>query len=181
MKNIIFAIVLVLSSNLFGQMKYNSVSEPSFINHGNNYSKILDSNGIFYIGILDRKLLNEGQEGFEYKNKRSLDSFEVIYGNDELKTFPDTNNYIMSEYELIKDLDFKYDIVKDGLLFGSKDNKVFGLKSFKTPNSKVYESIILYEVLVKVVNRGVLTQAVDTYMLGKNIYGQYEFVPSWVF
>lgn len=153
MKNIILTIVLGFIS--FGVKGQNRM----YYNVGTNLESVLDSNQIFYVGVLDRKLLSEGKVGYVHKNKMFLDSFDKVYGNDNFKTYPDTLNFVMKETELLenKNIGKLAELYKN--FFYYRDN-VIGYKYFDTPNSNIYDKILIYEVVVNGGRREVQTMAI---------------------
>lgn len=167
MKNIILTIaMLILAINAQSQ-------DRAYLNLGQNIRSVLDSNNIFYVGMLDRKNLSEGKKSYVNKNIKSLDTFEWFYNNDEFKTNPDTNNVIMSEKEFLSDKNFR-DIEKlANSLFSNKTN-IIGYKHFETPNSHIYEKVVIYEVEIKFGQRWVQTQAI-----GQKENGVWANIPNW--
>lgn len=167
MKNIITTIAMfILTITVQAQ-------DRTYLNVGHNLRSVLDSNNIFYVGILDRKNLNEGKKSYVNKDIKSLDTFELFYSNDEFKTVPDTNNVIMSEKEFLSDKIFSEAEEFANSLFSNKIN-VIGYKYFETPNSKIYKKIVLYEVEIKTGYRWVQTQAI-----GQRYDGIWMNIPNW--
>lgn len=95
-----------------------------YYNFGTNLQSVLDSKGIFYVGMIDRKLLSEGKVGYVHKNKMFLDSFDKIYGNEYFKTNPDTLNFVMKETEIFenKNISKFLELLKN--LFYNRDNVI---------------------------------------------------------
>jgi len=169
MKNIIFTIALMfISLGVKGQTR-------QYVNIGTNLQKYLDSNDIFYVGVLDRKLLSEGKSGYGYKNLSHLKKFDSLYNNEVFKTIPDTNNVIMYLKELYDNKFFESENLKRALLFTCDKSVIVGMNTFKTPNSKLYDEIILYEVVVK----GNHTKEFVTYALGKKKDGLYTNIMNY--
>lgn len=170
MKNIIILIGLIFTS------VFAKAQERQYVNFGTNLEKYLDSNDIFYVGVLDRKLLSEGKNGYVHRDISNLKKFDSIYGDDRFKTVPDTNNVIMSLHEMYEDKIFESENLKRALLFTSNNKSVIvGAKTFKTPNSKSFDEIILYEVVV----RGNYAKDFDTYALGKKKDGTYTVIMNY--
>lgn len=167
MKNIITTIAMFILT-ITAQAQ-----DRTYLNVGHNLRSVLDSNNIFYVGILDRKNLNEGKKSYVNKDIKSLDTFELFYSNDEFKTVPDTNNVIMSEKEFLSDKIFSESEEFANSLFSNKIN-VIGYKYFETPNSKIYKKIVLYEVEIKTGYRWVQTQAI-----GQRYDGIWMNIPNW--
>lgn len=167
MKNIITAIAIMFIS--FGVKGQNRM----YYNVGTNLQSVLDSNGIFYVGMLDRKLLSEGKVGYVHKNKMFLDSFDKIYGNEDFKTNPDTLNFVMRETEVFenKNISEFLEIYKN--LFYNRDN-VIGYKYFDAPNSKIYDKILICEV---VVNGG--RREIQTTSLGLKKDGVWDMISDY--
>jgi len=144
-----------------------------YYNIGTNLESVLDSNEIFYVGMLDRKLLSEGKVGYVHKNKMFLDSFDKVYNNDNFKTNPDTLNFVMKETELLenKNVGELAELYKN--FFYYRDN-VIGYKYFNTPNSGIYDKILIYEV---VVNGG--RKEVQTMALGLKKDGVWDVINNY--
>ncbi len=153
MKNIITAIaIMFISLGVKGQNRM-------YYNSGTNLQSVLDSNEIFYVGMLDRKLLSEGKVGYVHKNKIFLDSFDKVYGDENFRTNPDTLNFIMKETELFENKNTSKFAELYKNLFYNRDN-VIGYKYFDTPNSNIYDKILIYEVVVNGGRREVQTTAI---------------------
>jgi hypothetical protein len=143
MKNIILTIAMfILTIGAQAQTRI-------YVNYGPNIESYLDSNNIFYVGILDRKLLSDGKSAYRHNNIEDLAKFNSLYNNDDFKTKPDSNYIIMKEYELYegkiwdsRNLEKIMSLVKD-------NSDIVGMKHFETPNSKVFDKIIIYEVVIR--------------------------------
>ena len=144
-----------------------------YLNVGQNLRSVLDSNNIFYVGMLDRKNLGEGKKSYVNKNIKSLDTFELFYNNDDFKTIPDTNNVIMSEKEFLSDKNFSEMEELANSFFSNKTN-IIGYKHFETPNSNIYKKIVVYEVEIKFGQRWVQTQSI-----GQKENGVWVNIPNW--
>jgi hypothetical protein len=169
MKNIITAIamfILTITAQAQNRM---------YVNFGTNLESVLDSNNIFYVGILDRKLLSEDKVGYVHKNKMYLNIFDSIYNNDEFKTNPDTNNIIMKQFELFNDKIWESDGLRVAVNLTTGNSDIVGLKHFETPNSKVYKKVILYEVVV----RGPFKQEFTTQAIAEKYDGSWTFVSNY--
>jgi hypothetical protein len=147
MKNIIKNIAIVLVSLVSQvsnaqELQYNNVKYSSI-------DSLLENNNIFYVGILDRKLLSEGKEGFVHKDISDLQKFDSIYNNVDFKTNPDTNYVIMYEYEMYDNKRFDSEGLSMALKMSRDNSVVVGMKKFKTPNSDVFDEVILYEVVIR--------------------------------
>ena len=169
MKNIITTIamfILTITAQAQNRM---------YVNFGTNLESVLDSNNIFYVGILDRKLLSEDKVGYVHKNKMYLNIFDSIYNNDEFKTNPDTNNVIMKQFELFSDKIWESDGLGVAVNLTTGNSDIVGLKHFETPNSKIYKKVILYEVVV----RGPFKQEFTTQAIAEKYDGSWTFVSNY--
>ena len=147
MKNIIKNIAIILLSLISQvsnaqELQYNNVKYSSI-------DSLLENNNIFYVGILDRKLLGEGKEGFVHKDILDLQKFDSIYKNVDFKTNPDTNYVIMYEHEMYDNKRFDSEGLNMALKMSRDNSVVVGMKKFKTPNSDVFDEVILYEVVIR--------------------------------
>ena len=160
MKNIITTIaIMFISLGVKGQNRM-------YYNIGTNLESVLDSNGIFYVGMLDRKLLSDGKVGFVHKNKMFLDSFNKVYTDENFKTNPDTLNFVMTETELLDGKMFEGYNQFVMNMFPNRDN-VIGYKYFDTHNSNTYDKILIYETVVNGGRKDIYTVAIG---LKKNGY-----------
>ena len=165
MKNIITTIAIMF---LCLPVKAQGITYQNF---GIRLESILDSNNIFYVGVLDRKLLIEGKKAYIRKDVKFLDSFEKTYNNDEFKTKLDTTNLIMKESELLDGKLMTESFTQVSKMFSNRDY-VVGYKYFDTPNSKTFIKILVYEIFVKESVRQLYT-----FSLGQTNQGLW--VPIW--
>jgi hypothetical protein len=152
MKNLILTIGTFLMSVV-------SFAQNPYSNIGIRLESILDSNGIFYVGMSDRYLLSIGQEGYIHKDVKFLDSFKKVYNDDAFKTVPDTTNIIFKESEILDDKFFNESETFANNMFKEVTN-VIGYKYFETPNSKIYDKILVYETVVNLKRKEVYTAAI---------------------
>ena len=113
-------------------------------NVGSNLESVLDSSGIYYVGILDRALYFQGKPEYVNKDTNWLKKFDSLYANKIFLNCPDSNRVLMKEYDLIHELPFN-DLDKLVYnLFSNRDD-VIGYHWFLTPKSKKYFKILVYE------------------------------------
>ena len=101
-------------------------------NVGSNLESVLDSSGIYYVGILDRALYFQGKPEYVNKDTNWLKKFDSLYANKIFLNCPDSKRVLMKEYDLIHNL------------FSNRDD-VIGYHWFLTPKSKKYFKILVYE------------------------------------
>lgn len=165
MKNIIITIAIMFVSLSVKAQKI------TYQNFGVRLESILDSNNIFYVGVLDRKLLSDGKKAYLRKDIKFLDSFEKTYNNDDFKTKPDTTNLIMKESELLDGKLMTESFTQVSKMFSERDY-IVGYKYFDTPNSKIFIKILVYEIFVKESDRQLYT-----FSLGQTNQGLW--IPIW--
>lgn len=107
---------------------------------------ILDSNGIFYIGLYDRILMSRGTNGFVAGKPENLKKFDSVYQNVAFQTIPDTNHIIGIWSEMCSDKLFSPNEAMVNRFFDS-GNRVMGCCEYETPFSIYYDRIIIYEYI----------------------------------
>jgi len=146
MKNVLVTIASVILSivSVNGQNRVYENPSPTFL-------KVLDSNDIFYVGIVDRYLLsqNKNSENPKFNDIKYLEKFDSIYGNIFFKTVPDTNYVIMKRNQFYDGKTWEDVGTYAGILMTLDDSDIVGIKTFDTPKSNVYKKITVYEVVTR--------------------------------
>ncbi len=166
MKNIILTIALVLIS--LGVNAQNRI----YSNPGPELKSILDSNEIFYVGILDRHLLSHNQDAYVYNDLKFLKKFDSMYEDNYFKTAPDTNNVVMKLNDFYEDKVWDTKGTYMAVTMTKDNSEIVGIKSFPTPNSYKYKMVTLYEVVI----RGPFLNEFLTMAVGQNYDGTYSII-----